>query len=217
MNLLPIIIIGGGGHAKVVMDIILKSSKYHVVGYTAPKDHIPVMRSGIKYLGDDSILPILLKQGVTLAALAIGSVGENRLRAKLYERIHKFGFSFPPLVHPSAIMATDVLISEASIIGPGAVINPDVEIGVNVIVNSAVVIEHDCFIGKHVHISPGAVICGGVRVGDLAHVGAGAVIIQGLSIGEGAVIGAGAVVLHDVEPWSVVAGNPGRVIRKLKE
>ena len=217
MSLLPIVIIGGGGYAKVVANIILKLCKYRVVGYTAPEEQLPVRQLGIKYLGDDSILPILLEQEVTLAALAVGSIGENRLRAKLYERIRNLGFSFPPLIHPAAIVASDIILSEASVIGPGAVINPGVEIGVNVIVNSAAVVEHDCFIGKHVHISPGAVICGGVQVGDLAHVGAGAVAIQGLRIGEGAVIGAGAVVLHDVEPWTVVAGNPGRVIRKLKE
>ncbi|MEW6172104.1 MAG: NeuD/PglB/VioB family sugar acetyltransferase [Bacillota bacterium] len=217
MNLPQIVIIGAGGHAKVVADIILKIGRYQIAGHTAPGNPPPAARLKFRYLGNDNVLPSLWKQGVKLAALGVGGVGDNRPRRRIYEHIHSLGFSTPPLVHPAAIVADGVLPVEGLVIAPGAVVNPRVEFGVNTIINSAAVVEHDCVLGEHVHVAPGAVLCGGVRVGSLAHVGAGAVVIQGVALGEGAVVGAGAVVLHDVEPWTVVAGNPARFIKSLKE
>lgn len=217
MNLLPIVIIGAGGHATVVVDIVLKLGKYHIFGYTAPEQASPAERLKLKYLGDDSILPKMREQGVALAALGVGGVGDNRLRSKLYEHIRSLGFTFPPLVHPAATVAGEVLLPEALLVGPGAVVNPGVKIGVNAVINSGAVVEHDCSIGGHVHVAPGAVLCGGVRVGNLVHVGAGAVVIQGVTLGEGAVVGAGAVVLRDVDPWMVVAGNPAKPIKLINK
>lgn len=217
MSLSPIVLIGAGGHASVVADIILKSGLYQIIGYTAPVKRECTGQWSFTYLGDDSILPSLLKQGVTIAALGVGGTGDNRPRYKLYEQIRNLGFSFPPLIHPSATVAEGTTVGSGSIIAPGAIINPGARIGNNVIINSGAIVEHDCVVEDHVHIAPGAVICGGARVGSLAHVGAGAVVIQGITIGEGAVIGAGTVVIHKVEPWTVVVGNPGRVIRAIKE
>lgn len=214
---IPIVIIGAGGHAAAIADIIQKQGRYRIIGYTAPRKRSPASCLGYKYLGDDSILPNLVEEGVNLSALGVGGTGDNRPRSKLYEQILKLGFSFPVLSHPTAIVSGNVILGNGTVIAPGAVVNPRVETGKNVIINSGAVIEHDSSIGDHVHVAPGAVLCGGVRVGRLAHVGAGAVIIQGVKIGEGTIVGAGAVVLHDVKPWAVVAGNPARVIRELEE
>ncbi|MEW6181620.1 MAG: NeuD/PglB/VioB family sugar acetyltransferase [Bacillota bacterium] len=216
MNLPQIVIIGAGGHAAMVTDIILKAGKYSLAGYTAPGSPPPASRLRFRYLGNDDVLPTLRRQGVKMAALGVGGVGDNKPRRRMYEHIHSLGFSFPPLIHPSAVVADDLTV-EGLIIAPGAVVNPRVELGVNTIINSAAVVEHNCVVGEHVHVAPGAVLCGGVRVGGLAHVGAGAVVIQGVALGEGAVVGAGAVVLHDVNPWTVVAGNPARFIKSLRE
>lgn len=217
MPLSPIVLIGAGGHASVVADIILKAGAYQLIGYTAPAKSESKSHWGFKYLGDDSVLPSLLKQGIGMAALGVGGTGDNRPRCKLYEQIRNLGFFFPPLIHPSATVAEGISLGDGSVIAPGAIINPGAKIGNNVIINSGAIVEHDCSLEDHVHIAPGAVLCGDVRVGSLAHVGAGAVVIQGITIGEGAVIGAGTVVAHSVQPWTVVAGNPGRVIRTVKE
>ncbi|SFQ96911.1 acetyltransferase [Desulfoscipio geothermicus] len=214
---IPIVIIGAGGHAAVIADIIQKQGRYGIIGYTAPRERSPAASWGYNYLGDDSILPNLLQKDITLVALGVGGTGDNRPRSQLYEQIRALGFSFPVLSHPTAIVSGNVILGNGTVIAPGAVVNPGVETGKNVIINSGAVIEHDSSIGDHVHVAPGTVICGDVRVGRLAHVGAGAVIIQRVKIGEGAIIGAGAVVLRDVEPWTVVAGNPARVIRELEE
>ncbi len=217
MNLTPIVLIGAGGHATVVVEIILKQGLYRIAGYTSPEERPQTECWRFDYLGDDNVLPSIRKKGIALAALGVGSTGDNRLRCRLYEAAHNSGFILPLLVHPSAVIANGVLIADGSVIAPGAVINPGSKIGVNTVINSAAVIEHDCLIGDHVHVSPGAVLCGGVSVKSFAHVGAGAVVIQGINVGDGAVVGAGAVVIDDVEPWTVVAGNPAKVMKRLVE
>ncbi|MCG9967990.1 acetyltransferase [Pelotomaculum terephthalicicum JT] len=217
MGASPVVVIGAGGHATVVLEIIKKTGVYEIVGYTGPVRRQPATNWDLKYLGDDSVLPFLRRQGVKLAALGVGAVGDNRLRCKLYEQVRAYGFSFPPLIHPDAAIAGDTGLADGVLVARSVVINPGVEIGSNTIVNSGAIVEHDCSLSEHVHVSPGAVLCGGVKVGRLAHVGANAVVIQGLTIGEGALVGAGSVVLHDVEPLTVVAGNPARVIKKMEE
>lgn len=212
----PIVLIGAGGHAAVVASIIEALSIFFIVGYTAPAAGSATISYRYRYLGDDGVLPALFRQGVRLAALGLGGTGDNRPRCELYEWIRALGFEFPPLKHPAAVVAPDVVLGEGCVVAPGAVVNTGARIGVNVIVNSGAVVEHDCVIGDHAHVAPGAVLCGGVRVDRLAHIGAGAVVIQGVTVGEGALVGAGAVVLRDIGPWTVAAGNPAMSLKQLK-
>lgn len=200
----------------MVASIIEAIGTFFVVGYTAPAAGSATISCRYSYLGDDGVLPALIRQGVRLAALGVGGAGDNRPRCALYERIRVMGFEFPPLKHPAAVVAPDVVLGEGCVLAPGTVVNAGTRIGINVIVNSGAVVEHDCVIGDHVHIATGAVLCGGVRMGRLAHIGAGVVLIQGVNVGEGALVGAGAVVLKDIEPWTVVAGNPAVTLRRLK-
>ena len=212
----PIVLIGAGGHAAVVASIIEALGTFFVVGYTAPATGSATISCRYRYLGDDSVLPALFRQGVRLAAPGLGGTGDNRPRCALYERILAMGFEFPPLKHPAAVVAPNVVLGEGCVVAPCAVVNTGARIGINVIVNSGAVVEHDIVIGDHVHVAPGAVLCGGVKVGRLAYIGAGAVVIQGVTVGEGALVGAGAVVLKDIEPWTVVAGNPAMSLKRLK-
>lgn len=217
MDRQPMILIGAGGHAAVVAAIAEATGRFQLVGYTAPATGNSNVAARYRYLGNDEVLPHYVECGIKLAALGVGGIGDNRLRCRLFEMLRGLGFEFPPLVHPSSVVAPDTVYGEGCVIGPGAVINPGAIIGANVIINSGAIVEHECIIGDHVHVAPGAVLCGGVQVGRLAHVGAGAVVIQGVSIGEGSLIGAGAVVVKDIAPWVKVTGNPGRVAAKLKE
>lgn len=212
----PVVLMGAGGHAAVVASIIEALESFFIVGYTAPSAGETIISCHYKYLGDDSVLPALFSQGVKLAALGLGGTGDNRPRCELYKQVRALGFEFPLLKHPSAVVAPDVVCGEGCVIAPGAVVNAGAKLGTNVIVNSGSIVEHDCVIADHVHIATGAVLCGGVRVERLAHIGAGAVVIQGVTVGEGAVVGAGAVVVDDVEPWTVVVGNPARKFRAAR-
>jgi sugar O-acyltransferase (sialic acid O-acetyltransferase NeuD family) len=206
MSALPIVVLGTGGHACVVVDA-LQISLLHIEGVVGPDPVVDVL--GALYLGDDEILLARSPASVRLAN-GVGSVDAAGHRAKVFERFSALGFEFVVLVHPRAIIARDVLLGEGTQVMAGSVVQTGAILGRNVIVNTQASVDHDCEIGDHVHIAPGATLSGGVVVGAGAHVGAGAVILQGRMIGARAVVGAGAVVDRDVREARIVVGVPAR-------
>lgn len=207
----PIVIIGAGGHASVVADVIMSSRQYRICGCVDKTPQNRLADLGITYLGDDEALPALALAGVQLAAMGLGGL-ENEIRWRLFGLASEIGFCFPPLVHPSAVVGTSASLGRGSIVMAGAVLSTGVLVGDNVIINTSASVDHDCVLGDSSHIAPGAVLCGGVTIGDKAFVGAGACIIQGVMVGADSVIGAGAVVVHDVPPGAKVVGNPARFL-----
>ena len=210
-----IILIGAGGHCKVVIDAI--GAQYEVVGIT----DIDKTKQGTKFfgaevLGNDDILPIIYSRGISNALITLGSIGDSRLRSKLYSYATSIGFKMINAISESAIVSKSVKLGNGNAILNGVMINADTVIGDNCIINTAAVIEHDCIIGDHVHISPGALLAGGVEVGDKTHIGIGAKIIQGIRIGENCIIGAGAVVIRDVPDNTVCVGVPAKVIKSTE-
>lgn len=209
--MIPVIGIGAGGHARVILDILRLMKTYQVVGLLDPS-HAGADVNGVPVLGGDELLPGLRADGIASAFIGVGGVGDNALRIKLFEKVQAAGFTLINTIHPSAIISDSVNIGQGVTIVAGVIINSDTQIGDNVIVNTGAIIEHDCEISAHAHISPGAVLCGGVQVGRGAHIGAGATVRQSVSIGECAVIGAGAVVVKDVLPNTTVVGIPAKEI-----
>jgi UDP-perosamine 4-acetyltransferase len=122
----------------------------------------------------------------------------SRRRRALYEPLVAAGYTFPTLIHPSAILGRRLQVADAVQVMAGTVIQGGCRLGFGVVVNSRASIDHDCQIDAHAMIAPGVVLCGGVCVGEGAYVGAGSVITQGVSIGAGVLIGAGSVVTADV-------------------
>lgn len=205
----PVIVIGGGGHAKVLIDTLLLSNSI-VLGYVAPADQREKTVLGVKWIGDDeSLLTEHAPESVQLVN-GIGSVGVGTLRKKVYDRFKAAGFTFATVIHPSAILSPSAKLAEGVQVLAGVVVQAESSIGANTILNTRSSIDHDCVIGAHVHIAPGTVLSGGVAIGDGAHLGTGAVVIQGQTIGEGAVVGAGAVVVRNVPSSSKVMGVPAR-------
>ena len=192
-----IVIIGAGGHARSVMDAIEAGDTYEVVGFVGPDVSQGGYR-GREVLCDDDEVVKLADKVVRLAAFGIGYMGDDDVRPALMHSMEALGFSFPPIVDPSAVIASDASIAPGVFVGKLAVVNASASIGELAIVNSCAVIEHDCIVGKAAHISVGSILCGGVTVRDSAFVGAGATIIQNLEIGEHAVVGAGSTVLKNV-------------------
>ncbi|MBC8414072.1 MAG: acetyltransferase [Nitrospira sp.] len=204
-----IILIGAGGHSRVVAEAVILNGEYEIAGLVDPAVKPGTLIYGMRVLGDDAVLARIRNDNIDCASIAFGSTGDNSKRIKLYLYLKEHGFRLPELVHPAAIISiSDVTISEGVQVMAGAVIQAGAIIGANCIINTGSVVEHDCNIGKHVHICPGAVICGGSNIGDGAFIGAGATVIQGISVGRNAVIGAGSVVLVDVPDgarvWGVV-------------
>lgn len=208
-----IILLGGGGHAKVLIDLIRVSGLYEIIGILDSQLEVGSSVSGISVLGNDDLLRELYAKRIENACIAIGSIKDNSKRNVLYEKVKLLGFSVPFLLHPKATISNnDTKISEGVQIMAGTIVQAGCSIGENTIVNTGAIVEHDCIVGNHVHICPGAVISGGCTTGDCAFIGAGATVIQGIKIGNNSIVAAGAVVINDVPDGETVMGVPARIV-----
>lgn len=203
-----IILLGGGGHAKVLIDLIITSERYEIAGILDPQIEGNV--SGISVLGEDSLLPELHEKGFKNICVGVGSIKDNIKRKGLYEEAKKLGFNLPFIIHPKSVVSATAHISEGVQIMAGAIIQTGSSIGENTIINTGAIIEHNSHIGKHVHICPGAVVSGESFVDDEAFIGVGSTIIQSIKIGKGALVSAGAVVVNDVPDGARVMGVPAK-------
>lgn len=207
----PIIIIGAGGHARVVIAALIASQR-EIIGILDPAPML-IDRSilGIDVIGDDNIIDKYDPEMVELVN-GVGSVSSPTRRRDIYLKFKEKGYSFTRVIHPTAIIASDVHTGEGSQVMVAAVIQTGCIIGDNVIINTGAIVDHDCNIGANTHIAGGVVLSGGVEVGNMVHIGTAATIIQGIKIGEKAIIGAGAVVVENVPSNVRVAGVPARRI-----
>jgi len=208
---LPVIVIGGGGHAKVLVSTLLLQNR-KVLGFVDLKRTMSSLL-GIAYLGDDSAVFLHRPNQVRLVN-GVGSVGSLESRRVVYEKLREKEYIFETVIHPSAVIAPDVKIDDGVQVMAGAVVQPGSRIGANVIINTGARIDHDCSIEAHAHIAPGVTLSGDVQIGTGAHVGTGASIIQGIKIGAASIVGAGAVVVEDVPPGITVVGIPARPAKK---
>lgn len=209
------LILGGGGHARVVIDGIRMGTGATVDAILdKDSDKWGTELDGVPIWGNDSLIPETRAKGISHFIVAVGGTGDNAVRKALFDHAAKSGLMPLSVVHPSAVCAHGVVIGRGSFIGPGAILGPGAVIGENVIINSGAIVEHDCQVGDHVHVASAACLSGSVRIGSLAHIGAGAVSLQGIQIGRASVVGAGAVVIHDVADSSRVAGVPATPISR---
>jgi sugar O-acyltransferase (sialic acid O-acetyltransferase NeuD family) len=207
-----IVIVGGGGHSKVVISIVQKLAGYRILGYTDLKDKGALI--GAPFLGGDSDLGSLAVRGKKLSAvIAVGQVGLGKLRCELYARLRTIDLRFPPIVSPDAIVSKEASCGEGAVVMDGAVINAGASVGTGSIVNTNSTIEHDSIISDWVHVAPGATICGGVMIGQFSMVGAGATVIEGIEVTAGCIVGAGATVVRSLTEPGVYVGCPAHRVR----
>jgi len=192
-----LIIIGGGGHAKVIIDAVLAGEEYEIYGIIDQKLEIGTKVLGVPVLGMDEILPRLCDEGIKNAFIGVGSIGDCTARRSIYDKLKSIGFKLPVIIHPKAVIARDVEFGEGTFVAASATINPGTKIGKNVIVNTSSSIDHDSRIGGFVHIAPGAILCGTVSVGEETHIGMAANIVQSVTIGKKCFITAGCLVKTD--------------------
>ncbi len=197
------VVIGAGGHAKVVVATLLELGRT----IAAILDDDPT-RQGARLLG-------LTVAGTTASYPTAGreailAVGDNADRRRLSAAL---GCSWQAAVHPSAHVHASVDIGEGAFVAAGAVIQPDTAIGPHSIVNTAATIDHDCVVGGFAHIAPGAHLAGCVKVGEGALIGLGAGVTPGVSVGDWAVLGAGASAVNDLADRVIAVGVPARARR----
>ena len=207
----PVVILGAGGHAKVLGDA-LRLCGVPIIGATsaATDADAPWQLAGIERLGDDEAVLALAPHTVALVN-GLGSTRSTQKRARLFATFKAGGFTFHPVIHPTAILAADSQWGEGVQILAASVIGPGTKLGNNIIINTGAIIDHDCWIADHCHLAPGCTLSGGVRVGEGVHIGSGATVIQGITIGAQSIIGAGAVVYRSVATGSTLVGY-GRIL-----
>ncbi len=209
------LVLGGGGHAKMVIEVLRLEGKVRIVGVTdLRKDFDEV--AGVPVLGGEEFIDQARKRKIRCFAVGVGGVPDNRPRTSLYQRGLAAGLTPVIGVHPSAVVAESAVLGKGTMVLPKAVVNPEAVLGENVIVNTGAVVEHEVRVGSHAHVCPRAVLCGRAEIGEGAFIGAGAVVIQGVRVGAWAVVAAGAVVHKDVADGARVGGVPAVPLGKKR-
>jgi UDP-perosamine 4-acetyltransferase len=200
-----VILIGNGGHAKVVLGILTLNG-ITIAGVVGPGNDAVI--EGVPRLGDDDDLPTLRSH----ADRAFIAVGDNSRREQLFAIAEDLGFELVNAVHRAAVIDPTVRLGRGIAVMAGAIVNPDTVVGDNVVINTGATVDHDCSIDRGAHIGPGSHLSGYVQVGARALIGIGATIGRGrpIKVGEEAVVGAGSVVIEDVAEGAVVWGVPAR-------
>lgn len=206
-----IVVIGAGGHSKVIRDIINATHLYKIIAILDDKYKDVTIKGSIRFAPITYSLD-LIKEIKPAFVIAIGN---NVIRKKIATKLIEQGAELPVLVHPTAVVSSSTKLGAGTVVMPKSVINADCVIGEQVIINSAAVIEHDNTIESYCHISPGSILTGNVKVGEGTHIGAGTTVVPGKRIGKWSIIGAASTIIHDIPDKVTVVGTPGKIIKHI--
>ena len=209
MKLTHLILIGAGGHARAVIDVVNQLFDYKVeciidLSYNGQYEKIldiPVYGRLDDFLKPDFEYSLHV------------SIGDNANRAEIYEQFQNTDYAFPPVIANSAVVSPSASIGSGSFISPLTFIGPEVVIGENTIINSGAVVEHGSVIGDHCHIAPNATIAGRCSVGNYSMVGLGSCMLPKLSLGQKITIGANSTVIKSISEPGTYAGSPARRLK----
>ena len=204
-----VLIIGAGGHAKVVVDILLEQKKYEVVGFV-DRDSEKEYR-GIKVIGQDEELSLFYKNGIRKVFVALGS---NKIRKKLQIECKNIGFDIINIISSRATISPTVKLGNGIVIMDGAIVHADAVVKDGCIINTNASVDHDCCIDEYTHIAPGTAISGYTAVGRECFIGTGCSIIDGITIGDHVTVGAGGVVVKDIIDSGIAVGIPAKIKKK---
>ena len=200
-----VIIIGAGGHAKVIADIILRNNE-ELLGFLDDKIEGHIL--GYPVLGKVRDI----EKFSSGAAFIIG-IGNNHTRKKIAEinDVH-----WHTAIHPSVCIGNDVSIDKGTVIMANAIINTGTSVGKHCIINTGAIIEHDNILGDYVHVSPGTCLGGTVKVGECSHMGIGSVVKNNINIIDSCIVGAGAVVIKDIHDKGTYIGIPAKKVLMVR-
>lgn len=207
---MKVVIIGAGGHARVVYEVLRYDKNVEVVAFvdnvTRGADE-EIM--GVPMVGDHSVIPALIRDGVKGAIVGIG---DNTIRAGYFVQLKAMGVELIKAIHPTAHIAYNARIEEGCMVVAGATVATSARVGKNVIINTGAIVEHEDVLGDHVHIAPGVVLAGRVRVGEETFIGAGSIVKENITIGSNVTIGAGSIVLSNIPDNALALGVPAKIV-----
>lgn len=198
-----LIIIGSGGHAAVLAEILYQQKSKIVAIATLDDISSRDIFNGILVLKEDKDILTYATETISLVN-GIGSIPGNLRRNDIYQEFISKGFCFYSVLSPQAIISPFAILGKGVQVMPGAIVQHGVVVGDNCIINTGAIVEHDCIIGANTHIAPGATLSGGVVTGENVHIGTNSTVIQNISIGDSSIIGAGAVITKNVEKSNIV-------------
>ncbi|WP_423189023.1 acetyltransferase [Alkalibacterium sp. f15] len=197
-----LIIIGAGGHGKVVADIAMRMKKWGKISFL-DDDESKKTCIGLKIIG--KIEDALKYKDEADFFVAFG---DNSVRQNFQVKLEKEGYSIAKLIHPSAIIGMEVSVDNGTVVMAGVVINCLSKIGKGCIINTSSSLDHNNTIEDYVHISPGAHLAGTVRIGTGNWIGMGCVISNNVNVCKGCLVGAGAVILNNINEAGTYVGVP---------
>ncbi|CAM3852045.1 NeuD/PglB/VioB family sugar acetyltransferase [Aquirufa aurantiipilula] len=207
-----IVLIGGGGHCKSVIDIIEDNHEFRIEGIIDVKEKIGSNLFGIPFIGTDQEIPSLVKR-YTYFHISLGHILSNVNRVRIFQLVSELGGEFPIIKANDAYVSTFASIKAGTFIGHKAVINAGAQIGLNNIINTGAIIEHDSIIGDNCHISTMATVNADCEIGDSTFLSSHAVINRGIKIPEQSIVYSGAVVTKTFIGFGLaLRGIPAQII-----
>lgn len=199
-----IVIIGGGGHAKMCIDILKQMNLFEIYGIIDKDLEVGEQVLGIPVVGKDEDLSSIYNKGIRLAVNGIGAATNHSIRGKIFRKLKDIGFTLPNLIHPKAAVEPSVKMGEGNQIMANSVIGSDARIGNNCIINSGAVVSHDSVLKDNVHITPGAILAGKVVIGCDTLIGMGSTVYQNLQIGNNVTVFNGLNIIQDIKDNEVL-------------
>lgn len=206
-----IFVVGGGGHAKVIISILKKLSNFNIIGYTDLNSLGEIL--GIKYLGTDSEIQKSISKSEAKYALGIGLTTNFAFRRKIIDQFSIY--HAPQIISPHAMINEDVHINDGTVVMDGVIVNSGTWVGKFSILNTSCSIDHDCNIGNNVHVAPGTILSGGISIGDNVLLGTGTKIVQSVSICDNVITGAGSVIIKNITQSGIYVGAPAKKIKEF--
>jgi len=209
---IPLVLIGGGGHARVLAEAARSTGAFDLIGYL---DRAPSPETerliGLRCLGDDHWLD---GHDEVSLSLGVGSAKDVTQRRAIVERLALSASRWSVVVHANAWVSPTASLAAGVSVFAGAIVQTGARVDFQAIVNSGAVVEHDVEVGEFAQLAPGAVVGGGATIGACAFIGLGARVRDHVRVGAGAVVGMGSVVVSDVPPGCTVVGVPARPVRR---
>ena len=205
-----IVLLGTGGHASCILDILQEMDCYEIIGATTLNMKKGESFYGIPVLGDDSVLPELQRSGIRSVAIGIGGFINNDHRKAVFEKTKNMGFTIVSAIDPRAIISRTARIGEGSAIFPGVVVHTGVALGVNCIIYPGSSVSHQTVVGDHVLISCGVTVGANAAVGDMSLLALGSSVVSGVVVGKNCVVAAGGVVIGNIPDGLKVFGVPAK-------